>query len=456
MEAYETMVWIQDPGTVGMAHTFLDAYDLTGDPYYYQAAEQTISALIWGQSVHGGWNYMIDFAGDRSLKQWYATIGKNGWRLEEFHHYYGNDTFDDLTTADAARVIMRMYMKHLDPRYKPAIDKAIEFILKSQYPIGGWPQRYPLRYDNYTHYYTFNDDVVWQNVLFLLQCYETLGENRLLDPILRGMNFYLITQHSSGGWGMQYDMNLQPAGARSYEPKALLPQYTENHVELLMMFYELTGDRRFMDAVPKAIDWLESTAIAGSRKADGSTLHPTFIEIDTNRSLYVHRKGSNVIHGSYWYDYDDKNLLGHYGPRRTLNIPKLRAEYERLNALTPDQASANSPLRPARYDGSSSPQQEFMVNRGAASSTPDINEVREIVESLDDQGRWLVRHLQTSNPYIGDGVLTEQTMNYVSTHVGDKTDTSPFRDESDQLYISTGRYIENMRVLMNYIRAQHK
>jgi hypothetical protein len=35
---------------------------------------------------------MIDFAGDRSLKEWYNTIGKNGWRLEEFQHYYGNDT----------------------------------------------------------------------------------------------------------------------------------------------------------------------------------------------------------------------------------------------------------------------------------------------------------------------------------------------------------------------------
>jgi len=78
------------------------------------------------------------------------------------------------------------------------------------------------------------------------------------------------------------------------------------------------------------------------------------------------------------------------------------------------------------------------------------------LESLDDQGRWLVRHMQTSNPYIGDGVLTEPTLRYASTHVGDKTDTSPFRDESDQLYISTGQYIENMRLLMNYIRAQRK
>ena len=88
MEAYSTMVWVQDAGTVSMGHVFLDAYHATHNEYYYEAAEKAASALVWGQSNEGGWNYMIDFAGDRSLKEWYKTIGKNGWRLEEFQHYY--------------------------------------------------------------------------------------------------------------------------------------------------------------------------------------------------------------------------------------------------------------------------------------------------------------------------------------------------------------------------------
>lgn len=137
MEAYDTMIWVQPPGTVSMAHTFLDAFQATGEEYYYAAAEKAIEALIWGQSEHGGWNYFIDFAGDRSMKEWYNTIGKNGWRLEEFQYYYGNSTFDDDVTSDAARVILRMYLEDFDPKYKPALDKAIEFILESQYPLGG-------------------------------------------------------------------------------------------------------------------------------------------------------------------------------------------------------------------------------------------------------------------------------------------------------------------------------
>ena len=54
---------------------------------------------------------MVDFAGDRSLKQWYNTIAEIGWRLEEFQHYYGNSTFDDDVTTDATRFLLRMYLE---------------------------------------------------------------------------------------------------------------------------------------------------------------------------------------------------------------------------------------------------------------------------------------------------------------------------------------------------------
>jgi len=69
LEGFKTQVWVQDPGTVSMGNVFLGAYTATGDEYYYLAAEKVASALIWGQLPEGGWNYMIDFAGDRSLKQ---------------------------------------------------------------------------------------------------------------------------------------------------------------------------------------------------------------------------------------------------------------------------------------------------------------------------------------------------------------------------------------------------
>jgi len=460
MEAYKTMIWLQHPGTVSMGHLFLDAYRATGDEYYYTAAEKAASAVIWGQGYEGGWNYMVDFAGDRSLKHWYNTIGKNGWRLEEFQHYYGNSTFDDDVTSDAARFLLRIYLEKLDATYKPALDKAIEFILESQYPLGGWPQRYPLKYDfskrgrpDYSSFYTFNDDVTWENIHFLIQCYMTLGGERFLDPVYRGMNFYLISQHGSGGWAQQYDMDLKTAGARSYEPNGLLPGATFHNTMLLLEFYQMTGNKKYLNQVPAAIDWLERTRLPDGKTENGKYTHSTFVEVDTERPIYVHRKGSNVTYGYYYSDYNDDHLLSHYGGKTRIPIDKLKQEYSRLSALSLEELTADSPLAVGAFAQDIPPQKFFNLNRVAFDRIPDHTMVKEIVNSLDELDRWLITGGMTTNPYVGDGKKQELTDEFASVNVGDETDTSPYRDTTDQEYISTRKYIMNMKLLVNFIES---
>jgi len=458
MEAYKTMIWLQHPGTISVGHLFLDAYRATGNEYYYQSAQKAANAIIWGQSNEGGWNYMIDFAGDRSMKEWYNTIGKNGWRLEEFQHYYGNSTFDDDITSDAARFLLRMYLEKLDPVYKPALDKAISFVLKSQYPNGGWPQRYPLRYDfnkqghpDYTSFYTFNDDVIWENVHFLVQCYLSLGDERFLEPILRGMNFYLLSQDGCGAWGQQLTLNMETAGARTYEPAAFLPSTTCENAMLLLKFYQYTGDRKFLARVPDAIKWLEETRLPADQIVEGKD-HSTFVEIGTNKPIYVHRKGSNVKYGSYYVDYSDDHLLAHYGGKCRVQLDELKAEYSRLSALSPEEATKDSPIKAERFKGDGTPQSYYDLNRYNFPMRVNEAMVKEIIGSLDAQNRWLAKHASISHTYIGDGQKQEQTDEFASTNVGDETDTSPYRDPSDQLYLSTGDYIRNMKMLINFIR----
>ena len=463
MEAYKTMVWLQHPGTISMGHLFLDAYHATGESYYYEAAEKAAAAIIWGQSHEGGWNYLIDFGGDRSLKNWYNTIGKNGWRLEEFQHYYGNSTFDDNTTPDAARFLLRMYLEKLSPKYKPALDKAIDFVLESQYSIGGWPQRYPLKYDfnkqghpDYTSFYTYNDEVIWQNIRFLIQCYETLGEERLLDPIMRGMNFYLITQQPNGGWAHQYSLDLKPAGARTYEPNALVTKISCQCALQLLKFYQFTGDKRFLNPIEKTIEWLEKTKLPENLTENGKYDHPYYIEIGTGKPIYVHRKGSNVNNALYYYDYNVDNLIVHSYGKRTIPFDILKREYNRIKNLDTKEVTKDSPLLPGKFDGDSTPQKNYNLNRDSFDDVPDLDKVKEILESLDNQNRWMAKHVMISNPYIGDGKKGELTDKYSETYVGDETDTSPYRDESEQLYISTETYIENMRLLINFLNKDNK
>jgi hypothetical protein len=452
LEAYDTMIWIQPPGTATMGHLFLDAYHATGDDYYYQAAERAAAALIWAQHPSGGWNYLADFAGDRSLREWYGTIGRNAWRLEEFQHYWGNATFDDGGTAESARLLLRLYMEKLDTKYKPPLDRAIAFVLDSQYPIGAWPQRFPLQHEfshhgkpDYTSYLTFNDDVADENIDFLLLCYRTLGDPRLIDPIVRGMNAFLVMHWGppQPGWALQYTPDLKPTGARTYEPEALVTHTTARNIELLVKFYRLTGETKFLARVPEAIDWLEGLTLPPGVAPPGRT-HPTFVALGTNTPLYVHREGSNVVNGRYFVDDNPRNTLGHYGSFRRLDVAGLRKLHAEATALPPAEAVKGSPLVAG---AGLLPLPRFFAVEDGGRDTPES-----VVASLNERGYWPARLGYNSHPYRGDGPKAVAPGDFARSHVGDEYDTSPFPDET-LVGISTAAYIRNMSVLIRYLEG---
>lgn len=445
MEATPTMIWIQPPGTPTMGHLFLDAYHATGDEYYYRVAEQTAAALAFAQHPSGGWNYIADFAGEDALKKWYATIGKNGWRLEEFQHYYGNATFDDAGTAESAKFFLRLYLEKKDPKYRVPLDKAIKFVLDSQYPIGLWPQRFPKAaaapmhgMPDYTAYATFNDDVAGENMDFLLLCYQALGDEKLLDPIVRGMNAFIVTQlgQPQPGWGLQHTMDLLPAAARSYEPKALVTHTTATNLELLMRFYRLTGETKFLARIPEAIDWLEKLTLPPGVAPPGRT-HPTFIEVGTNEPLYVHREGSNVVNGRYFFDKNPKNTIQHYSSFRKIDVAGLRKQYEAARSTPPSDVVKTSPLK---LGAGKVPLARYHTV-GEGSDAPKV------IAALNAEGYWLAPLGYNSHPYKGDGSKTVTPGDYSQTHVGDDTDTSPYPDPK-LMGISIEAYVRNMGILI--------
>jgi hypothetical protein len=454
MEARPTMLWVQPPGTATMGHAFLDAYHATGDEQFWRAAVSATRALIAAQHAAGGWNYIHDFAGEASLRDWYATIGANGWRLEEFQHYYGNATFDDAGTSEASQLMLRMHLERKSDEFRPPLEKAIAFVLDSQYPIGAWPQRYPLMAEfthhgkpDYTSYPTFNDDVAGENIDFLLKAYQALGDRRLLDAITRGMNAFLVTQQAppQPGWALQYTPDLKPVGARTYEPDALTTHTSARNVELLIEFYQLTGDTKFLARAPEAIDWLEKLALPPAVAPVGRT-HPTFIELGTNRPLYVHREGSNVVNGRYYVDYDSRNTLAHYSAFRQVNVADLRRRLSEAKASSPAALAKASPL--ATGPGLVSLPRYFAVDVKGKDTAANV------IASLNASGYWTAPLGYNSHPYKGDGSKTPAPGDYSRTHVGDETDTSPYPDPK-LTGISVEAYVRNMSVLIRQLDASH-
>jgi PelA/Pel-15E family pectate lyase len=466
LEASPTMIWVQPPGTATMGHLFLDAYHATGDEDYYVSATKVAAALIKGQLPSGGWNYVIDTAGEASLARWYDTYAKNAWRMEEFQHHYPNATFDDVTTQDAANFILRIYIEKRDARFKPSLDKAIGFVLDSQYPIGGWPQRYPRVPDgglhghaDYSGYITFNDDVSAENIKFLTFVYQSLGDRRVLDPIRRAMDCFIVTQQPAPqpGWAMQYTVDdLQPAGARTYEPRALATHATAGNLEQMMDFYVLTGDRKYMARIAEAIDWLDSVALPQALQRDGHT-HSTYIEIGSNEPIYVHRRGSNVVNGEYYVNRDPKDTVVHAGGFRTIDIAGLRARYAALMSQPAGKVSEGSAILSAP---GSVPLPKYYTTRAlrvsdlnsgslmAAAPSSSGSQADALIAGLNAEGYWPTLLSSTSNPYVADSTATLALGEFRITRVGDASDTSPYLTDYPKEGISTGTYIHNMGQLI--------
>jgi len=222
-----------------------------------------------------------------------------------------------------------------------------------------------------------------------------------------------------------------------------------------MNFYALTGDPKYLARVPEALDWLARVALPEPR---GGRTHPTFIEIGTDRPLYVHRRGSNVVNGAYYVDGSPEKTLGHYGAFRAVKVDALRRRYEELKATPREKVARNSPLT------RKGPLPRYFANQDLATS--DLNggqsmtplkaspqEAARLVAELNAEGWWPTPLVATSHPYKGPGPATPTPGDYATTHVGDAYDTSPYPTAAPVMGISTSAFIKNMGLLIGQLDA---
>jgi PelA/Pel-15E family pectate lyase len=468
LEARRSMLWVQPPGTPSVGQLLLDAWHATRDELYLGGATAAATALIAAQRPSGGWNYVHDFAGERSLEEWYASIGQSAWRMEEFHQHPDSGTFDDACTASATRFLMRVQLDRPAPRVSAALEKALAFLRQSQYPNGGWPQRYPLRQD-YTRLVTFNDGIFSQNLQTLVMAHAALGAPDMLGSLRAAMDCVLLMQQPrpQPGWGLQHGLDGKPAAARSFEPAALVTHTTAANIDLLMTFHRLTGDAKFTRRVPEALDWLDAIRLAPERAREYGGTHPTFIELGRDRPIYVHRRGSNVVNGSYYVDHTFAPRLAHYSPVRSLDVEGLRQRLAELRSrpsarpLLPEQPGS-VPL--PEYFSPREPSLELLCTGEPVPQPPvDREEVMRIVADLDDEGRWLEPLELISNPYRGPGSKEPwPDATYASTNVGDRSDTSPYAPraapagyppEQPLIGISVRTFIRNMSTLIAFVSS---
>lgn len=420
--ARKTMIWVQS-GTPQMGDVYLNLYQATGDKVYLEYAKRAADALIYGQHPLGGWHYFIDF--DRTgLKEWYENVASKFIRgYEEFRYYYGNCTFDDNVTQGATAFLLHLYKVTMDPVYFEPLKKALNFILISQYPNGGWPQRYPLRYDyahdgfdDYTSNYTLNDDAMNNTINVLIEAYEELGNAEYLEAARRGGDFFIIAQgpEELPAWSEQYDMNIQPDWARTHEPPAFGTRQTAHTVEMLMKLFLFTGDRRYLRPISATLKWMEASKIKAlengiyemARYYDPKTNFPVDFEILKEKSR----------EGYLTFRYFANNQVPFPGRKQNVDFRKLKNDFDLFSHIEP---------------GKEKEMYLKLYKRPQTYSKPDNKAILQIINSRNANGIWI------ENVSVQDVKLTM------------------IRDDNRKEIpgISVKTFMNNMRRLMNYVQS---
>ncbi len=261
----KSVIWVQYPGTPAVGEAYLQLYDATGDRKYLEFATAAGEALAWGQL-------------DKRLEGQHAEI-------------------------------------------KHTVDYALEALLKAQYPVGCWPQRfskpadpntpvlqarYPDDYPktfpkvDYKDFYTLNDGTLRDCMRTLFLASEIYGDQRFEQAALNGGEFILRAQmpEPQPTWAQQYNHQMEPAWARQFEPASVTGGESVGAMQMLVDLWIRTGDRKWIEPLPRALAWFERSQLPDGQFA-------RFYELHTNKPLYF-------VKDTYELTYDDSNMPTHY------------------------------------------------------------------------------------------------------------------------------------------------
>jgi PelA/Pel-15E family pectate lyase len=413
-----TQVELQREGTPLVGMTYLDMYEATDDRFYLEAARKSGQVLVEGQLCSGGWDYLIEF--DPAKRSRYP------YRKDRDCTQPGSPdrpptTLDDNVTQACLRLLTRVdrALNFQDAAIHEAALFALDALLKTQYPNGAWPQRfttppdpakfpvkrasYPASWDrkwpggNYMGHYTFNDNSISDCIDLMLEAARIYKDARYLASAERGGDFILLAQmpDPQPAWAQQYDIDMHPSWARVFEPPSVTGGESQGILRTLMVLYQETSKKKYLDPVPRALAYLEKSVL--SRPANPAEIWrrlpqqagalARFYELQTNRPLYI-TKGTQIYAkglGSlrpdgYELSYSDASVITHYAVLVTAQgLPAIREEYTRVAAAAPSTLR-----RPERLHGLSPWSEGSRRNPRAATAA-----VSRIIQSMDERGAWV-------------------------------------------------------------------
>jgi len=186
-------------------------------------------------------------------------------------------TFDNSTTYTHIRYLAKVFTITSIEKYKEGCLKGIRFVLKAQYPNGGWPQYFPLESKNYSRRITFNDGAylgIMETLRMIIDNnpdFSFIGDNLRKEVNVaykKGLECILKSQIVNNGrltaWCQQHnEVDLSPAWARAFEPPSICNGESSGIILFLMTIDH--PDQRIIQSVQGAVKWFNDSKIYNTR-----------------------------------------------------------------------------------------------------------------------------------------------------------------------------------------------
>jgi PelA/Pel-15E family pectate lyase len=257
-------------------------------------------------------------------------------------------TLDNNATTTEMRFLARVAAQAPGPEgdaWRAGFLKGVQYLLRAQYPNGGWPQVWPLE-GGYHDGVTYNDNAVALAAMTLSAAASGQGDYAFVPPKTRAaageaakkaVQVILATQVRAHGvatiWAQQYDpLSLQPESARNFEPPALASD--ESSDVLLFLMQQPDPSPAVVAAVHQAAAWLkahELNDVAWTRTDRGRELVSSpgagplwarYYDADTGKPVFADRDKSlhddvaelslERRNGYNWFDTSPQKALDAY------------------------------------------------------------------------------------------------------------------------------------------------
>lgn len=322
-----------------------DAHGKAEEWYATVEALRMADNVVLYQRDSGGWPKNIEMAKTLSDREKAAILREKK---------KNDSTIDNGATHTQLSFLARVYTAQQQERHRESFSKGLDYLLKAQYPNGGWPQFYP-NLDGYYKRITYNDGAMI-GVMKLLRdvaeakpAYAFVDEARrakAASAVEKGIECILKTQVIVDGrrtvWCAQHDeVTFAPAPARTFELASLSGGESVDIVRFLMSIKDPSRD--VVESIESAIKWFEQSELKGVKwikkpdatqpngfdcvvaKDPKSSVWARFYEIGTNRPIFAGRDGvlkydvAQIEHerrtGYEWYVDSAEKLLKNDYPR---------------------------------------------------------------------------------------------------------------------------------------------